>query len=279
MGSLTRFWICGTLASLLVAKLVVRKRTRMLKVLVGVASGTVAIGFLMKGDYSYPAIGRFSKVMCTAALGLETILAYMDMPEEFQKTHLRGFTNYVNAAVVGNIAMMVFIPYHGSVRESTGRVACGLLTVWLLQEMHRVQWKTIDFDTGAFVFHSLPMSWVWAHTAYRLILLTSPAFDSLKYVLLEPVSLSLMYTLRRTYDPNKSRPLSHFFGFADTITAATLALTSALVHVDTDMPLTWSAVGVDDKVLDLIGVPIQVGVACFAATHVWWNLFPTQPDE
>jgi hypothetical protein len=176
------------------------------------------------------------------------------------------FAAFVNAAVVGNIIMMVFVPAaKHEMRALSSRVCCVSLVLWLLLEMRSAGWRTVEISKGAFVFVSSPAAWVAAHATYRMVLLSLSCFDSLKYLLLEATSLSLMFILHSAYD--RARPISHYFGFADTISAATTALTTGLI--DIEGPVDLASLGLDMGAIDRIGFGIQASATCFALWHCW----------
>ena len=269
-GKVAMYWLANALVVFSVATLI-KTKPNALKASVGVASVASVAKFVHDGDFSYTSIGRLSKVVVTAPLGLGIILLFRDLDDHKKKRYMGVFTKYINLAVVGNIAMMAFVPSDGQQRALIGKAACASLVVWLLQEMRKDEWNTIEFDeNGGFVFRSVPISWVRAHAAYRLVLMTLPCFDSLKYVFLEPTSLSLMYLLHQEYDRENQRPMSDYFGFADTITAALTALTSVMISVE-GVPLNWTSYGVSQPLLDGIGSAVQAMVLAFSCSNIVRN--------
>lgn len=274
LHSLSYYWSVNLLVIAATVSLLQRS-TWSLFLAVTIVSLGVIIDFFLRGDFTYSAIGRFSKIMCTAPFGLGVVLLYMNASPAMRVSWYHQFTAYINFAVVGNIAMMILVPSHGEYRAVVGKFACGILVVWLLQEMSKDEWRTLSIENGAFVFHSLPMEWVYAHTIYRLVLISLSAFDSLRYIMLEPTSLCLMIILSWHFDPQHERPMSHYFGFADTITAALTALTSAYVDAGSG-PFDYASLGVSRFTVDAVGVTLQIGVVVFALQHVIQNLLETK---
>ena len=214
-----------------------------------------------------------AKVMCALPLGLGSILLFSSLSPSTQMKYTRHFALYVNAAVLGNIAMMAFLPSAGTLRGQTSRATCFALSLWLALEMKRagpfdcvailhdpvitqrgpqsastgISSRPVPSSTEAsvplFVFSASPLPWIVSHALYRMVLVTLPAFDSWRYVLLEVTSLSVMtlvYRMKRTTCTANHRgvstasttatwkclKLSHCFGIADTVTVATMGTLS-----------------------------------------------------
>ncbi|KAF0756439.1 hypothetical protein AaE_004629 [Aphanomyces astaci] len=154
-----------------------------------------------------------------------SVVAFGQLSSETQASNLAWFSIYINAAVVGNIAMMGFVSAGSTLRGVTHRVACISLVLWLLREMQSVNWATVSYRDGYFLFNASPLSWVLAHACYRLVMMTLPPFDTLRYLVLEPASLGLMAGLATANGASASL----WFGQADTLVASTVCWTSAVL--------------------------------------------------
>jgi hypothetical protein len=211
----------------------------------------------------------FIKLMFLLPLGLGSLLIFSCLSEARQKKSLRGFTHYINLAVTSNIFIMIFTPDGGTSRGLVSPVVCVVLLVWLIQEMAKARFHTTDFDAGTFIFRSSPLPWVLCHASYRIALLSLPAFDSLSYVLLEPLSLATMVALYHLH--KKRQPLAFYFGFADTLVVTTLAVLS---RYPIPSPLESSGLTLPSPSqvhLDLLFVPIQFAVIGFALWRIVSN--------
>ncbi len=71
-----------------------------------------------------------------------------------------------------------------------------------------------------------------------------------------------MYALYRLHE--KRYPLSHYFGFADTIVVSTLAVLSRYPIPPPFAPSGPTLASPDQNLLDLAGVPLQLAVIVFA---------------
>jgi hypothetical protein len=167
----------------------------------------------------------YIKFLCEMPLGLGSLAIFGLLSKARQKRHMRIFTYYVNFAVVGNIAMMVFVPAAETMRGWTSRVACVALVAWLVQEMASVEWRPVRYERGVFVFIASPMPWVLAHAFYRMVLISLPAFEMSKYVIMEPASLTFMCIYSR-FGGGKDYPTSYYFGASDTLVIATMSAVS-----------------------------------------------------
>lgn len=211
----------------------------------------------------------FVKLMFLLPLGLGSLLTFAVLSDERQTKALRWFTAYINFAVASNIFIMIFTPDDGTTRGIISRVVCIVLLVWLLQEMAKVRFQTTRFDSGFFIFRSSPWNWVLCHACYRIALLSLPAFDSLSYILLEPLSLGTMVALYHLH--KKRHPLPYYFGFADTLVVTTLAVLSRY-----PIPQGFSSTGLkvptlSEAQLDILFVPIQIAVIGFALVAIRSN--------
>lgn len=200
----------------------------------------------------------FIKLMFLLPLGLGSLLTFALMSDAVQKKALNGFTHYINFAVASNIFIMIFSPSGGTLRGIISRVLCIVLLVWLLQEMAKVKFRTTEFDSGFFIFRSAPLNWVLCHACYRIALLSLPTFDSLSYILLEPLSLGTMVALHHLH--KKRHPIPYYFGFADTLVVTTLAVLSRYPVPSALNPSGYSFPLVSETQLDLIFIPIQITV-------------------
>lgn len=211
----------------------------------------------------------FIKLIFLLPLGLGSLLTFACLSKARQEKSLSWFTHYINIAVAANIFIMIATPDAGTYRGLLSRVVCIVLLVWLLQEMARGRFQTTLFDAGFFIFRASPLNWVLCHAFYRIALLSLPAFDSLSYLLLEPLSLATMFGLYRLH--RKRYPLPYYFGFADTLVVTTLAVLSRY-----SIPLPFQASGphiisLSQNQLDILFVPIQIAVIGFAVRAIRLN--------
>lgn len=215
----------------------------------------------------------FIKLLFLLPLGLGSLLAFAGLSEDRQKRSLSWFTHYINIAVAANIFVMIFTPDGDTYRGLLSRFVCLALLVWLLQEMAKKRFQTTHFDAGIFIFRSSPLPWILCHACYRLALLTLPAFDSLNYLLLEPLSLLMMAVLYRLHQ--KRYPLAFYFGLADTIVVSTLAVISRY-PIAPIVELKGPHIGspTQDQ-LDLVFVPLQLLVLGFALRAISFHDFKT----
>ncbi|CAI7641022.1 unnamed protein product [Penicillium discolor] len=170
-------------------------------------------------------LGEMIKTMCLLPLGLGSILAFLVADRSLQARFLPAFTTYVNFAVYANIGMMVGTPAGGTLRGMCSKIACVALFVWIVQQGHRVGWKTVMVHNNLFVFTAVSKSWIFAHACYRFVLLTLPCFGSgRRHRLLELYSLTLTFALSST----SKLPFEYFFGMADTLVVPAIAGWSAI---------------------------------------------------
>ncbi len=204
----------------------------------------------------------FIKLMFLLPLGLGSLLTFAALSQDRQAQWLAFFTRYINFAVTANIFIMLFTPAGDTWRGLVSRCVCLVLLVWLFQEMARRRFQTTHFDAGFFIFHASPLPWVLCHAFYRMALLSLPAFDSLRYLLLEPLSLATMYALYRLHQ--KRYPLAYYFGFADTIVVSTLAVLSRYPIPPPFVSRGPNLISLDQNQLDWAFIPIQLAVIVFA---------------
>lgn len=211
----------------------------------------------------------FIKLLFLLPLGLGSILIFSCLSEARQKKSLRWFTRYINLAVTSNIFIMIFTPDGGTLRGIASRLVCVLLLIWLVQEMAKVKFHTTHFDSGFFIFRSSPLPWVLCHASYRIALLSLPAFDSLSYLMLEPLSLGTMVALYHLH--KKRQPVPYYFGFADTLVVTTLAVLSRY-----PIPSPFNDSGrlipsPSQEHLDFLFLPIQMAVIGIALWSISSN--------
>jgi hypothetical protein len=169
--------------------------------------------------------GELTKIICELPLGLGSVLAFLVANRSFQSRFLPAFTVYVNLAVYGNIGMMVWTPADGTLRGMCSKVTCIALFIWIVQQGHRVRWKTIVLHDNLFIFNAVNKSWIFAHAIYRFILLTLPCFKfGRRYRLLELYSLTLTFILSSI----SNLPFEYCFGMADTLVVPTITGWSAI---------------------------------------------------
>lgn len=205
------------------------------------------------------SLSKVAKVLGTLTFGLGSVSAYAAAPQEFRVKHLSLFTKYINVAVIGNVAMMAFVPADGTIRGLVSPTVCLTLALWLCFEAHAKDWKTVEFDGTTFIYNASPLVWVLHHTCYRACLLTLPCFDSCKYLLLEPLSLGTMVTLSAM----TNQPMERVFGYADTLTVASSAAVSALYVYNYQASETPS-----EAFLDYIIIPVQAFVLISSWYHI-----------
>lgn len=176
--------------------------------------------------FKFETWAGFLKALCEMPLGLGAVALFGQLSPFTQSQHLGWFTVYVNCAVIGNIAMMMFVPSGGTLRGQSSRLTCIMLLVWLVREMSAHNWQTVRYEhDSVFVFLSSPMAWCLCHAAYRVAMMSLPIFESLRYVSMEALSLASMMCLYWRFGDSQT-PISNFFGYADTLTIASLAMVS-----------------------------------------------------
>lgn len=198
-------------------------------------------------------LGEMIKTMCLLPLGLGSILAFLVADRSLQTRFLPAFTTYVNFAVYANIGMMVGTPAGGTLRGMCSKIACVTLFVWIVQQGHRVGWKTVMVHDNLFVFTAVSKSWIFAHACYRFVLLTLPCFGSgRRHRLLELYSLTLTFALSST----SKLPFEYFFGMADTLVVPAIAGWSAIAT-------TFNLIPRDTVNDDLLSSRIGTGADAF----------------
>jgi hypothetical protein len=210
-------------------------------------------------------VAGFVKFICEMPLGLGSLVLFQCLPWRHRIAYRSYFVQYVNVAVVGNIAMMVFVPDGGTMRGWTSRMACTALVIWLIKAMRAQHWVTqplpqprnLRSASPLFIFTAVPLPWIMTHACHRCVMITLPAFDSPRYVLLEILSLGIMVFLHWWYNRpalptgtaadlvgpgvklstrpssflpveigRRQFPVEAFFGLADTICVATMGTVS-----------------------------------------------------
>ena len=217
---------------------------------------TIAVGAgiaytTVKSAKDFAHWSRAIKVFAVVPLGLGAVSALACTSKSWQKRHRRAYTAYINAAVLGNVGMMIFVPGQRTIRGLVSPLVCAMLALWLVLEAKAKDWQTVEYRDNLFVYNAAPLSWILHHACYRACLLTLPPFESSKYLLLEPLSLGIMGWLSWY---NRCR-LEEAFGHADTIAAASSAIVSSIFEVKYEPILELS-----DDVLDMVVVPVQVFV-------------------
>ena len=163
---------------------------------------------------------------------------------------LRNFTRIINAAVIFNIAMMVFVPVpegselHGLICRSL----CCVLTVWLVFLMKEINWETCHIVKGYFIFTGISKSWIVLHSCYRFVLICLPIFHTKYYICMELCTCITMGVLkslfmsssghisgntsgRNSIGDTKPALLEYFFGMADTLVVPLISVLSAFIHM------------------------------------------------
>lgn len=195
-----------------------RKPGLLLLVVLGV-SPTILL-FNTTGNF-----GEMTKTMILLPFGLGPVLAFLVANRSLQTRYLSAFTTYINYAVYANIGIMVGTPPGGTLRGWCSKITCIAIFVWIVKQGHRAGWKTVRLHNNLFVFTAVSKSWIFAHAAYRFILLTLPAFGSgRRHRLLELYSLTLTFALSSA----TKLPFEHLFGMADTLVVPAIAGWSAI---------------------------------------------------
>eukprot|EP00759_Apiculatamorpha_spiralis_P030741 PhF_6_TR32359/c0_g1_i2/m.47987 len=230
----------------------------------------VALCLLTCGYMGYTYLELFSskkpnyfalaKITATVPLGLGSLLwftNYVGGPSRPQL--LRYFTMYINAAVLGNVSMMVAANPEGTIRGQIGRLNSVVLSLWLFQEMNRMGlWTTVDIvDNRLMIFRAAPTHWILLHALYRIGLVSLPSFTTYRYAFLEASSLSVTCLLH-IYN-NKALPWSQYFGMADTLVVPVMCLVSGLM--DFVFPRDW----LDNEVN--LRLPESLVDVVFSMTH------------
>jgi hypothetical protein len=211
--------------------------------------------------------GETAKIICLLPLGLGSILAFLVANRSFQLRYLAAFTTYVNFAVYSNIGMMVGTPTGGTLRGVCTKATCVVLFIWIVQQGHRVGWKTVVLHDRLFVFTAVSKSWIFAHAIYRFVLLTLPCFGSgRRHHLLDFYSLALTFALSST----SNLPFEFCFGMADTLVVPAAAGWSAIATAFNLIPRDAkkmdspsNGIGADaDAYLSAVSLAVAV-FACF----------------
>lgn len=204
------------------------------------------------------------KLILLLPFGLGAVLGFGLLSQKKQEKHLLKFTWFINSAVIVNISVMMFVPAGETLRGIFGRLTCIILLLWLIQEMAKNKWKTVGFDNGVLIFNGVPLKWVSCHAIYRIGLISLPLFDTFHYVLFEPLSIGGTYLYYRLN--SRRHPLSYYFGYSDTLVAATIAVCSKFYPEEGfHLSKRYFPTQID---LDMIFVPVQCGVFVFCLISV-----------
>jgi hypothetical protein len=207
-------------------------------------------------------VGKFIKFLCVYPFGFGAIEVY-----KVFGTDLKMFTRYINMAVLGNIAMMMFVPDETKFRGKLVKLNCALMLIWLLQFVIERDWETVVVGKEeGFLFIASPLVWIGCHALYRISLVTLPCFESWRYLMLEPLSLIVMVLLYRKNE-GKYRMEDHF-GPADTLVASTMSLVSMIVDKFDRYSFTHT---MDQNILNKYLVPVQVAVCLTAIGGIHHN--------
>ncbi|WP_244310308.1 hypothetical protein [Leptospira noumeaensis] len=227
------------------------------------------IQFIFDPHHNLIEILSFIKFMLLLPFGLGAVLIFASFSEDKQQRFLLWFSRYINFAVVANIFAMVFAPDGDTYRGYLSRVVCLVLLIWLFQEMAKERFQTTKFDRKFFIFRSSPLKWIYCHAAYRIALLSLPTFNSIQYLLLEPLSLLVMVVLHRLH--KKRYPLHYYFGFADTIVVTTLTLLARYPILPPFEIKGYYITNLQKYQWDMIFLPIQLAVIGFAIRAIFKN--------
>jgi hypothetical protein len=249
-----------TVILILTYECVIRTRGLLLLVVLGVSATIVIFD-------TTSTVGATIKIICVLPLGLGSILAFLVANRSFQTRFLPAFTTYVNFAVYGNIGMMVATPAGDTLRGMCSKVACFALFIWIVQQGHRIGWKTVVIQNDLFLFTAVSKSWIFAHAIYRFVLLTLPCFGSgRRHRLLELYSLTLTFVL----SSRLNLPFEYCFGLADTLVVPAAAGWSAVATtfnliprgaINNDLPSNPFGPAAD-KYLSAVSVAVAI-FACF----------------
>lgn len=212
----------------------------------------------------------FIKFILLLPLGLGAVLVFISLTEVTQQRFQLWFSHYINFAVLTNIFVMVFAPSGDTFRGHLSRLVCLTLFLWLLQEMRKVRFQTTQFDHKFFIFRSSPLRWIYCHAAYRIALLSLPSFDSIQYLLLEPLSLIVMAILYRFH--KKRNKIHFYFGYADTIVVTTLTV---LTRYPILPPFKINGpyyTNLPQNQWDMLFIPIQLIVIVFGIKEIFKNI-------
>lgn len=244
-------------------------RQKLLLFIVITVSLLTGIQFSLQSHHDMVSIMGFTKMILLLPFGLGAVIGYVSLPKSKQQKYLPWFTRYINFAVLGNIFVMIFSPDGGTYRGMISRFVCFFLLIWLLQEMSKVRFQTTETNQGMFTFNSSPLSWIYCHAGYRIVLLSLPTFVSSNYLLLEPMSILVMVVL--FYVNKKRYPLSYYFGLADTIVVTTLTV---LMRYPFLPPFHLNGpylANLSELQWDLILIPIQLIVIGFVLRAIYIN--------
>lgn len=214
--------------------------------------------------------GELAKLLGTVPFGLGAVCLFRTLSDDLQPEQLLRIRTYINFAVIGNILMMLFTPPGSTWRGYLGKGSCVLLTTWLAQEINSKLEQSVGFDQGILVFRAVTMPWICCHSLYRLSLVSLPAFSSLKYLIMEPLSIGFMIIFWSVYGKSREQPVYFYFGVADTlVTAAMSTVSFALKNFDSKESMSYSAES--HKVLDKIFCPIHLGIYCTSLYYIYSN--------
>jgi hypothetical protein len=256
--------------------LLLRHQPRLLLLIILVTSILETSRFLIKSNWSFVAWSSLLKLVCVWPLGFGSVILFGQLPKHLQVKFLPRFTIYINAAVLGNVAMMVSVPSDGTLRGLTHRPVCILMVLWLVAECHKVSWKTVKYtrEDGMFTFIASPIPWVISHACYRTVMLTLPMFNTATYLMLDPFSLICMVTLSWFFASTAVAPkttslkspqafswnswrsygsVSHWFGLADTMVVSTIAYVSTFIEI--------APTPAQENMLDIVGVTVHTMIA------------------
>ena len=128
-------------------------RTRVL-LLLAVLSASTTIAIFDKTS----TVGEMTKPMCELPLGLGFVLAFLVANRSFQIQYLSAFTTYTNFTVCANIGMMVATPTDGTFRRTCSKITRVALFTWIIQQGHRVGWKTAVIHDNLFLHTAVSKS-------------------------------------------------------------------------------------------------------------------------
>ncbi|RKP18628.1 hypothetical protein ROZALSC1DRAFT_14951, partial [Rozella allomycis CSF55] len=138
----------------------------------------VMMSYLIVIVHGLPTFHMFLKITALLPLGLASVLFFYSIPRRITWKLDPAFTSYGNIAVFTNIGMMVFTPYHNTIRGLCSKVTCMALFVWIVQQGYKVGWRTTTHnELGMFLYHAVSNEWILTHAVYRFVLVTLATFS------------------------------------------------------------------------------------------------------
>ena len=83
---------------------------------IGVSTLALSYRFVSTADLSFASYSAYIKLLFLWFLGLGAVVAFSVQPQTVQAEYLHPFSLYINAAVLGNVAMMSLVQTDGTQR-------------------------------------------------------------------------------------------------------------------------------------------------------------------